>query len=86
MPLSGCLLADDHAEQRRLARAVRADHADDAARRQLEGEIVDQQHVAEALAETLGLDYHVAETRARRNGDLRLADLMSRPASSTSSS
>src|SRR5208283_414145 len=28
------LLADDHLEQRRLARAVRADHADDAAGRQ----------------------------------------------------
>ena len=30
----GLFLADDHAEERRLARAVGADHADDAARRQ----------------------------------------------------
>ena len=43
------LLAGDHAEQRRLADAVRADDADDAARRQLEGEVVDQQPVAIAL-------------------------------------
>ena len=38
----GLVLADDHAEQRGLAGAVRADHADDAAARQLEGETVDQ--------------------------------------------
>jgi hypothetical protein len=44
----GLLLAGDHAEQRRLAGAVRADDADDAARRQLEAEVVDQQPVAEA--------------------------------------
>jgi hypothetical protein len=36
------ILPDDHAKQRRLAGPVRADHADDAARRQLEGQIVDQ--------------------------------------------
>jgi hypothetical protein len=39
----GLLLADDHAEQRRLAGAVAADHADDAAARQREREVVDQQ-------------------------------------------
>ena len=43
------VLPGDHAEQRGLAGAVRADDADDAAGRQLEGEIVDQQIVAEAL-------------------------------------
>src|SRR5690606_41365674 len=36
------LAAGDHAEQSRLAGAVRADHANDAARRQAEVEIVDQ--------------------------------------------
>ena len=46
----GLLLAGDHAEQRGLAGAVRADDADDAAGRQLEGQVVDQQLVAEALA------------------------------------
>ena len=73
LPLSGLLLADDHAEQRGLAGAVRADDADDAAGRQLEGEIVDQEPVAEAFADMVCLDDHVAEARARRNGDLRLA-------------
>src|SRR5690349_22028139 len=49
----GLFLARYHAEQRRLARAVRADHADNAARRQPEIEILDQQPVAEALADML---------------------------------
>jgi hypothetical protein len=42
----GLLLAGDHPEQRRLAGAVRADDADNAARRQLERQVVDQQPVA----------------------------------------
>src|SRR5579883_546003 len=49
----GLVLAGDHAEQRGLAGAVRADHADDAARREFEGEVVDQQVVAEAFLEAL---------------------------------
>src|ERR1700740_272320 len=44
-------LAGDHAEQRGLAGAVGADHADNAAGRQLEGEVLDQPAIAEALAE-----------------------------------
>jgi hypothetical protein len=47
----GLLLPGDHAEQRRLAGAVRADDADDAAGRQLERQIVDQQPVAIALGQ-----------------------------------
>ena len=47
------LLAGDHAEQRRLAGAVRPDHPDDAAGRQLEGQAVDEELVAEALLEVL---------------------------------
>jgi hypothetical protein len=43
------LLTDEHLEQRRLTRTVRPDDADDAAGRQLEGQIVDQQAVAEGL-------------------------------------
>src|SRR5258708_32634932 len=43
------LLAGDHAEQRRLASAVRADDTDDAAWREREAEIFDEQLVAEAL-------------------------------------
>ena len=56
---SGCLLARDHAEERRLAGAVRADHADDAAGRQREGEVLDEQPVAEALL-------HARRPRRRR--------------------
>src|SRR5262245_49774196 len=47
--LVGALLTGDHAEKRGLAGAVRTDDADDTARRQLEGEIVDQEIVAESL-------------------------------------
>ena len=72
----GLFLADDHAEQRGFAGAVRPDDADDAARRQAEAEIVDQQLVAEAFRQSLGLDDDAAETRAGRNGDLRLAGLL----------
>ena len=71
----GLLLAGDHAEQRRLAGAVGADHADDAAARQREREVLDQQLVAEALAQPLGLDDEVAEPRARGNVDLHLVEL-----------
>src|SRR5215813_12300819 len=49
--LVGFFLSDDHAKQRRLAGTVRADHADDAARREPEGEIVDQEVVAIAFLE-----------------------------------
>ena len=72
----GLVLADDHAEQGGLAGAVRADHADDAARRQLEGEIVDQEVLAEPFLQMIGLDHHIAEPRARRDGDLRFAGLV----------
>src|SRR3546814_2745631 len=65
------LLRGDHAKQRRLARAVRPDDADDAARRQLEAQIVDQEMIAEALAQPLRLDHQIAEPRPWRNDDLR---------------
>src|SRR5215472_14851688 len=55
----GLLLADDHAEERRLAGAVGADDADDAAGRQAEIEIVDQEPVTEGLAQMLGSDHEV---------------------------
>src|ERR1700733_2256569 len=57
----------DHAEQRRLAGAVRADDADDAARWQLEVELVDQQVVAIRLAQILRLDHQAAQARTRRD-------------------
>src|SRR5262245_22352602 len=65
------ILAGDHAEQRGLAGAVRADHADDAAGRQLEGEIVDQQVVAETLLEVLEVDDVLPEPLGYRDDDLR---------------
>ena len=66
----GLVDAGDHLEQRGLAGAVRADHADDAAGRQLERQVVDQQPVAEALAELVGDDDGIAEARRRRDLDL----------------
>ena len=65
------LLAGDHAEQRGLAGAVRADDADDAAGRQLERQVVDQQIVAEAFAQLLEIDDVLAEPLGHRNDDLR---------------
>ena len=69
----GLLLAGDHAEERGLARAVGADDAHDAAAREAEGEVLDQQPVAVALDEVLDLHHHVAQPRARGDDDLGLA-------------
>src|SRR5262249_45223673 len=65
------LLFGDQAEQRRLAGAVRADHADDAARRQLEGEVLEQEILAIGFRESIGLDDVLAESLGDRNDDLR---------------
>ena len=65
----------DHAEQGRLAGAVRADDADDAPGRQREVEVLDQQAIAVALAQILGLDHHVAEPFSGRDVDLDAVDL-----------
>ena len=70
------LLPGDHAKQRRLAGAIGADHADNAAGRQLEIEIVDQQFVAISLAQIFRVDDIPAEPLARGNDDPRA----SRPA------
>jgi hypothetical protein len=59
----GLFLAGDHAEQRGLAGAVGADDADDAAGRQLEIQILDQQPVAIALGQAFGFD-HVSPSRS----------------------
>src|SRR5690606_35521244 len=69
----GRLLAGDHPEQGGLADAVGADHADDAAGRQPEREVVDKQPVAVALAQAVYLDHHVAQPRAGRDHDLGAA-------------
>src|SRR5262249_33729507 len=69
----GLLLPGDHAEERRLARAVGTDHADDAAARKREVQAVDQEAIAVSLAQPLRLDDEVAEPRAGRDRDLRHA-------------
>src|SRR6202048_4069660 len=65
------LLLGDHPEQRGLAGAVRADHADDAAGRQLECEIVDQDALAEGFAQAFEIDHVLAQTLGYGNRDLR---------------
>src|SRR5205823_3111910 len=59
-PGVGPLLPGDHPEERRLAGAVRADHADDAAARQREVEIVHQQVVAVAFPQLPRFDDDIA--------------------------
>ena len=68
------LLPDNHLEERGLADAVRADHADNAIPGKAEGEIVDQHTVAEGLREVRGLEDLGAEARACRDMDLREVD------------
>src|SRR5690606_36322511 len=63
----GGLGPGDHAEQGGLAGTVRADDADDARSGQLERQVFDEEAVAIALAEVLGLDDDVAETVAGRD-------------------
>src|SRR5450830_59044 len=66
--------AHDHLEERRLARAVRADDADDSALRKVEVQILEEKRVAEGFLHALGSHDDVAEARARRDVDLvRLA-------------
>ena len=69
----GLFLPGDHAEQRRLAGAVRPDDADDPARRQLERQVLDQHAVAEALRQVLEVDDVVAQPLRHRDDDLRRA-------------
>src|SRR5207342_2585859 len=71
----GRLAADQHPEQRRLARAVRADDPDDPRARKRERQVLDQESVAVALAEVRDLDDLVAEPRPGRDRDLELASL-----------
>ena len=64
-PASAVTMPGDHLEQRRLAGAVGADDADDAARRELEAEVLEQHVLAVGLRDTLGLDHHRARAAAR---------------------
>src|SRR5262249_36442919 len=67
----GFLLAGDHAEQGGLAGAVGPDNADEAARRQFEMQVLDQEIAAVALAQALGVDHVGAEPLHDRDRDLR---------------
>src|SRR5690606_26293170 len=69
------LQPDDRLEQRGLADAVRADDADDAVARQRERQPVDEEPVAEALAQVGRLDDDRAQARARRDLDLLEVEL-----------
>src|SRR5256886_14440111 len=66
----GFLLADDHPEERRLARAVRPDDPDDPTTGELEREAVDEHAVAVGLRHAIGVDDDVAEPGPRRDRDL----------------
>src|SRR5205823_7048410 len=73
----GFFLLGDETKQRRLAGAVRADDADDRARRHLEGELVDEQALAITLGDVLELDHLVAQSLRDRDEDLlRLVALL----------
>ena len=66
------LLPDDHPEERGLAGAVRADHADDAAARQREVQILEQQPVAVTLGRASFGDHDLV-AEARRRGGIRIS-------------
>ena len=68
------LVTHDHLEERRLARAVRADHADDPGGWQRERQFLEEQPVAEALRDAVSLDHDVAEPRPGRDVDLDLVE------------
>ena len=76
LPFVRLLDAGQHLEQRRLAGAIGTDDADDAAGRQLEAQIVDEELVAEGLGQPLDLDHHLAETRPRRDRERGLAHVL----------
>src|SRR5207248_11328540 len=63
LPLVGAFLSGDHPEQGRLAGSVRPDHADDAAGREREGHVLDEEAVSEAFADAVGLDHRSEDTR-----------------------
>src|SRR5262249_53210358 len=69
--LCGGFLRGDHAKQRGLAGTVGTDDADDAAGRQLEGEVVDEKVVTEPFGQVLEVDDVLAQAFGHRNDDLR---------------
>ena len=67
------LIADEHTQQRRLAGPVGTDDANDAPRRQLEAQSVDEQAFVVTLAEIFGLNNEVPE--AWSGGNVHLLGL-----------
>jgi hypothetical protein len=65
-------IARDQLEEGALAAAVGSDDADDSAAGQVEADILEEQPVAEAHGELLGLDDEVAEPRAGRDLDTQV--------------
>ena len=74
----GAFLPDDHPEERRLAGAVGANHADNPATRQREIEPVDQQFVAVPLLEAPGFDDDIPEPWTGSNVDFGGFDSLGR--------
>jgi hypothetical protein len=56
--------------------AIRADDSDDAARRQAEGEVFEQEPVVVALGQALGLDHEGAEARTGRHDQFKFTFLL----------
>src|SRR5262249_60238166 len=73
---SRLLLPGNHAEQRRLAGAVRTDHADDPAAREREVEVLDQEVVTVALFQPARFDHRIAEPRTGRDVDFGGLDFL----------
>src|SRR4029079_14727443 len=63
-------LAGDHAEERRLARAVRADDVEDPAGWQVAGEVLHAQAAAQAFLDVRGADDDVPDPRTGGDVDL----------------
>jgi hypothetical protein len=70
----GLLCTGDHPEQRRLARAIRANHTHQPRAWQRKRQPIEQQRVAERLAQIVGNHHVVPQSRRRRDHDLVLHD------------
>src|SRR3546814_19293876 len=73
LAIVGGFLSRDQLEQSRFTRAIRADHADDAARWEREGQVLKEQLVAKGFRDILDLDDLAAKPLRHLNDDLRLA-------------
>src|SRR6188768_2197406 len=64
------VFTDQHAKKRGFTGAIRADHTHDSAARQPKVQTVDQQAIAEALAQGDRVDHVLTQARPGRNADL----------------